>query len=61
MNAGAAAVGAGIGAIADGGDGAGKGAAIGAGVSLIKKGESVTAPPNMLMQFHLEQPLTIHP
>ena len=59
--AGAAAVGAGIGAVVDGGEGAGKGAAIGAGVSLLKKGDSVVAPPNLLLQFHLEQPVTIQP
>jgi hypothetical protein len=51
-----AAIGAGIGAAADGGDGAGKGAAIGAGVSLIRKGESVTAPAGMILEFRLSQP-----
>lgn len=51
-----AAVGAGIGAAADGGDGAGKGAAIGAGVSLIRKGDSVTAPAGAILEFRLIQP-----
>ena len=59
--AGAAAVGAGIGAVADGGEGAAKGAAIGAGVSLLKKGETVTVPPNMLLEFTLTRPVTINP
>jgi hypothetical protein len=36
--------------------GAGKGAAVGAGVSLIKKGDAVTAPAGMLLEFRLSQP-----
>ncbi len=52
-----AAVGAAIGAIAD--DDAGKGAAIGATASLLKKGETVTVPPNTLLEFTLSQPVTI--
>jgi hypothetical protein len=48
------AVGAAVGAAAD--DEAGKGAAIGAGVSLIRKGESVTAPAGMILEFRLSQP-----
>jgi hypothetical protein len=55
---GAAAIGAGIGAIAD--DEAGKGAAIGVGVSLLKKGETVTVPPGALLEFQLTRPLTIN-
>jgi hypothetical protein len=55
---GAAAIGAGIGAIAD--DEAGKGAAIGAGVSLLKKGETVTVPPGALLEFQLTRPLTLN-
>jgi len=51
-----AAIGAGIGAAADGGDGAAKGAAIGAGVSLIRKGDSVTAPAGAILEFRLSQP-----
>jgi len=54
-----AAVGAGIGAIADGGDGAAKGAAIGATASLLKKGETVTIPPGTLLEFTLTQPVPI--
>ena len=41
-------------AIDDGG--AGTGAAVGAGVSLIKKGDSVTAPAGMILEFRLSQP-----
>ena len=55
---GAAAIGAGIGAIAD--DEAGKGAAIGVGVSLLKKGETVTVPPGALLEFQLTRPFTIN-
>ena len=50
-----------IGAAAD--DKAGTGAAIGAGVSLIKKGDAVTAPAGMLLEFRLNQPFqtTVNP
>ncbi len=51
------AVGAAIGGIADGSDGAKTGAAIGAGASLIRKGESVTVPPGAILEFRLTQPL----
>jgi hypothetical protein len=54
-----AAAGAAVGAIVDGGDGAGKGAAIGATASLLKKGQTVTIPPNTLLEFSLSQPVTI--
>jgi hypothetical protein len=37
--------------------GAGKGAAVGAGVSLIKKGDAVTVPPGALLEFRLSQPV----
>jgi hypothetical protein len=37
-------------------DGAGKGAAIGAGVSMIRKGDSVTAPAGMILEFRTSQP-----
>lgn len=50
------AVGAAIGGIADGGDGAKTGAAIGAGASLIRKGESVTVPAGAILEFRLAQP-----
>jgi hypothetical protein len=52
-----AAVGAAIGEIAD--DDAGKGAAIGATASLLKKGETVSVPPGTLLEFTLTQPVTI--
>lgn len=54
-----AAAGAAIGAIADGGEGAGKGAAIGAVASGLKKGQAVTVSPGTLLEFQLQQPLTI--
>ncbi|MFM1942577.1 MAG: hypothetical protein RI897_1559 [Verrucomicrobiota bacterium] len=54
-----AAAGAAIGAIVDGGEGAGKGAAIGASVGALKKGESVTIPPGMLIEFNLTRPCTL--
>jgi hypothetical protein len=55
-----AAGGAAIGAIADGGEGAGKGAAIGAVASGIKKGETVSVPPGTLLEFKLQQPLSVN-
>lgn len=54
-----AAAGAAIGAIADGGEGAGKGAAIGAVASGIKKGEAVVVPAGTLLDFQLQQPVSI--
>jgi len=45
-----------IGNAIDDDDGAGKGAAVGAGVSMIKKGDAVTAPAGMLLEFRLTQP-----
>jgi hypothetical protein len=38
---------------------AGKGAAVGAGVSVIRKGESVTVPPNAILEFRLVQPIQV--
>jgi phage-related tail protein len=55
-----AAAGAAIGAIADGGEGAGKGAAIGAAASGVKKGESVAIQPGTLLEFQLQQPVTVN-
>jgi hypothetical protein len=55
------AAGAAIGAAADDGDGAATGAAIGAGVSLIKKGDAVTAPAGMILEFRLSQPFQATP
>lgn len=54
-----AAAGAAIGAIADGGDGAAKGAAIGAVASGVKKGQAVSINPGTLLEFKLQQPLTV--
>jgi len=56
-----AAAGAAIGAIADGGSGAGKGAAIGAVASGVKKGESVVVSPGTLLEFQIQQPVSITP
>jgi len=55
-----AAGGAAIGAIADGGDGAAKGAAIGAAASGVKKGETVSVPPGTLLEFKLQQPISLN-
>jgi phage-related tail protein len=55
-----AAAGAAIGAIADGGEGAGKGAAIGAVASGVKKGQGVAINPGTLLEFQLQQPLTVN-
>jgi hypothetical protein len=52
-----AAAGAAIGAIAD--EDAGKGAAIGAAASGIRKGEAVAVNPGTLLDFNLQQPVTI--
>jgi hypothetical protein len=49
-----------IGAIVDGSHGAGKGAAIGAVASGLKKGDAIVVPPDMLLEFQLQQPLTIN-
>jgi len=54
-----AAAGAAIGAIADGGEGAGKGAAIGAAASGLKKGETISVSPGAVLEFRLQQPVTI--
>jgi hypothetical protein len=48
-----------IGNAVDDDGGAGKGAAIGAGVSLIRKGDSVTVPPGAILEFRLTQPLNV--
>jgi hypothetical protein len=56
---------AGVGAIIgnqfDSSGGAGKGAAVGVGVSLIREGDSVTVPPGAILEFRLTQPLTVTP
>lgn len=53
-----AGVGALIGAAVDD-DGAGKGAAVGVGVSLIREGDSVTVPAGAVLEFRITQPLTV--
>ncbi|HWH69285.1 MAG TPA: hypothetical protein VNT26_07855 [Candidatus Sulfotelmatobacter sp.] len=50
-----------IGGIAGGGEGAGKGAAIGAGTAAVKKGQAVSVLPGALVEFRLNQPLTVKP
>jgi hypothetical protein len=50
-----------IGNAVDDDGGGGKGAAVGAGVSLIRKGDSVTIPPGALLEFKLTQPVTVTP
>ena len=54
-----AAVGAAIGGIAAGGHGAAKGAAIGAVASGLKKGEAIVIQPGELLEFKLQQPLSV--
>jgi pyruvate/2-oxoglutarate dehydrogenase complex dihydrolipoamide acyltransferase (E2) component len=54
-----AAGGAAIGAIAGGGEGAAKGAAIGALASGLKKGETVSVSPGTLLEFRLQQPVSV--
>lgn len=56
-----AAAGAAIGAIVEDDQGAGKGAAIGAVASGLKKGESVSVSPGTLLEFRLQQPVTLTP
>lgn len=48
-----------IGNAIDDDGGAGKGAAVGAGVSLIKKGDAVTVPPGALLEFRTTQPFEV--
>ena len=54
-----AAAGAAIGAIADDGDGAAKGAAIGALASGVKKGQAVVVAPGTILEFKLQQPVSV--
>ncbi len=48
-----------LGALIDGKDGAEKGAAAGFGYSLLSKGKQVAIPSGTLIQFRLEQPMTV--
>jgi hypothetical protein len=50
-----------VGAAVDDDGGAGVGAAVGVGVSLIRKGDSVTAPAGMILEFRLTQPFQVTP
>ena len=52
-------VGTAIGGAVGGSKGAARGAGAGAATTLVTKGEAVTIPPNTLLQFSLEAPLTI--
>ena len=52
--------GAALGALIDGSDGAKKGAAAGFGLSLLSKGKQVSIPSGTLIDFRLQQPLTLH-
>jgi hypothetical protein len=54
-----AAAGAAIGALVDK-DAVGKGAAIGALASGLKKGQPIVVPPNTLLEFEIQQPVTIN-
>lgn len=54
-----AAAGAAIGGIADGGDGAATGAAIGAVASGLRRGETSAVNPGELLEFRLQQPVTV--
>ena len=50
-----------IGHAIDDDSGAGTGAAVGAGISLIKKGDAVTAPAGMILEFRLSAPFQATP
>ena len=52
-------IGAALGALIDGGDGAKKGAAAGLGYSLLSKGKQVSVPEGTLIEFRLEHSLTL--
>ena len=52
--------GAALGALIDGSDGAKKGAVAGFGLSLLSKGKQVLIPSGTLIDFRLQQPLTLH-
>ena len=52
--------GAALGALIDGSDGAKKGAVAGFGLSLLSKGKQVSIPAGTLIDFRLQQPLTLH-
>jgi hypothetical protein len=49
-----------VGAIADGSDGAKKGAAVGAGIALLTKGKQIEIPEQTLIEFRMAQPLTFN-
>ncbi len=49
-----------LGALIDGSDGAKTGAAAGLGLSLLTRGKQVSIPAGTLIDFRLQQPLTVH-
>jgi hypothetical protein len=53
------ALGAATGGVIDGSEGAGKGAAVGAGVAVLTKGKQIQIPAGSLLQFRLTQPLVV--
>ncbi len=52
-------IGAVLGALINGKDGAEKGAAAGLGYSLLSKGKQVAIPSGTLIEFRLQQPITV--
>ena len=54
------ALGAATGGVIDGSDGAGKGAAVGAGVAVLTKGKQISIPEKSLMEFRITQTLQIN-
>ena len=50
---------AGVGALIDGGEGAGKGAVVGLGLAVLTKGKQISIPAGTLFEFRLAQPLTL--
>lgn len=56
-----AAAGAAIGAVVEDDQGAGKGAAVGAVAGGLKRGETITVSPGSLLEFRLQQPVSLTP
>jgi hypothetical protein len=54
------AVGTAAGAVIDGGDGAGTGAAVGAGAAVLTKGRQIEIPSGAILEFRTTQPVTIN-
>jgi hypothetical protein len=53
------ALGAATGGVIDGSEGAGKGAAVGAGVAVLTKGRQIEIPAGAILEFRTVQPLTV--